>query len=137
MVLSSCVIMNTAFQQPSEGLVPRMHASAESVVQRQLDAYNAHDLQAFLAEYAQDVHVYRPPVRKPAIVGKRAFAEFYATQRFNCVALHAQLLNRMVLGNKIIDHERISGVREQPFEVAVVYHVIDGLIQYTWSIAME
>jgi hypothetical protein len=109
----------------------------ETVVQRQLDAYNARNLERFLAEYSDSVRVYRPPEPEPAISGKAALGEFYATQRFNHARLHAELLGRMVLGSRIIDHERISGVRAQPFEVAVVYEVADGLIQRTWSFAAE
>ena len=109
----------------------------EAVVQRQLEAYNARDLQRFLAEYSDNVRVYRPPAVEPTIAGKEAFGEFYATQRFNHAGLHAEVLNRMVLGHKIIDHERISGVRKQPFEVAVVYEVVNGLIQCTWAYAAE
>ena len=40
-----------------------------------------------------------------------AVGKFQAAQRFSHVGLHAALANRMVLGNKVIDHERISGVR--------------------------
>ena len=111
--------------------------SAESVVQRQLEAYNARDLKRFLAEYSENIRAYRPPAVEPAIVGIEAFGNFYATQRFNHVGLHADLVNRMVLGSKIIDHERISGAGEQPFEVAVVYEVINGLIHYTWAYAAQ
>ena len=109
----------------------------EAVVQRQLEAYNARDLECFLAQYSDEIRAYRPPASEPALVGKPAFAEFYATQRFNTVNLHADLVNRMVLGNTVIDHERITGVREQPFEVAVVYQVVNGLIQCTWSYMAE
>jgi hypothetical protein len=35
--------------------------SAAGPVQRQLDAYNARDLERFVAEYAEDVRVFRPP----------------------------------------------------------------------------
>jgi hypothetical protein len=111
--------------------------SPEAVVQRQLEAYNARDLERFLAEYSQDVRVHRPPAAEPAIIGKEAFAAFYAAQRFNRAGLHAELVNRMVLGNKVIDHERISGVFEHDFEVAVVYEVVDGVIQNTWSYAKD
>lgn len=111
--------------------------SPEAIVQRQLDAYNARDLARFVAEYSDGVRVYRPSAVQPAIVGKPAFAEFYATQRFNRAGLHAELVNRMVLGNKVIDHERISGVREQPFEMVVVYEVVDGAIDCTWAFAAE
>jgi hypothetical protein len=109
----------------------------EAVVQRQLEAYNARDLERFLSQYSEDVRAYRPPAAEPALTGKKAFGEFYATQRFNLAALHAQVLNRMVVGHRVIDHERISGVRAQPFEVAVVYEVVDGLIRCTWSFAAE
>ncbi len=111
--------------------------SPETVVQRQLEAYNARDLRRFLAAYDDGIRVYRSPAHDPVMVGKAAFAEYYATQRFNRTGLNAVLVNRMVLGNRVIDHERISGVREQPFEVAVVYEVINGLIQCTWSFAAD
>src|SRR5512144_346426 len=95
----------------------------EAVVQRQLDAYNARDLEGFLAGFGEEVRLYRPPATDPALVGKAALGSFYATQRFCRAGLHADVLNRMVLGNKVIDHERISGVGEQPFEVVIVYEV--------------
>ena len=107
--------------------------SAESVVQRQLEAYNARDLERFLAEFADDVRLYRPPSPEPAIAGKQALADFYAKERFSRPALHAEIFNRMVLGNKVIDHERISGVRDEPFEVVVVYRVVDGRIAAMWA----
>ena len=108
--------------------------SAEAVVQRQLEAYNARDLERYLAEFAEDIRLYRLPAAEPAISGKQAFGDFYAGERFNRPALHAELLNRMVLGNKVIDHERISGVRDAPFEMVVVYQVVDGRIAVMWAI---
>jgi hypothetical protein len=107
--------------------------SAEAIVQRQLEAYNARDLQRFLAEFSDDVRVFRPPAAEPAISGKGAFGEFYATQRFNRPALRAEVLSRMVLGNKVVDHERIRGVRDEPFETVVVYQVVDGRIAVMWA----
>ncbi|HSE12548.1 MAG TPA: nuclear transport factor 2 family protein [Rudaea sp.] len=104
----------------------------EAVVERQLDAYNARNLERFLAEYGDDIRVYRPPAVEPALAGKTAFGDFYATQRFNHPGLHAEVLNRMVLGNKVIDHERISGVGEKPSEVVIVYEVVDDRIRRTW-----
>jgi len=106
--------------------------SPEAVVQRRLDAYNARDLGAFLALYSQHIRVFRPPAVEPVIVGKAAFGDFYAKKRFNKEGLHAELLNRMVIGNRVIDHERISGVRDQPYEVAIVCEVVEDLIQCTW-----
>ena len=102
-------------------------------VQRQLDAYNARDLEAFLAQYSPQIRLYRPPAADPVMAGLEALGAFHATQRFHLPQLKAELLNRMVLGNKVIDHERVSGIRAAPFEVAVVYEVKDELIEATWT----
>jgi hypothetical protein len=107
--------------------------NTEAVVQGQLEAYNARDLTRFLEFFAEDVEVQRMPNLEPSIKGKAALSEFYATQRFNLPALHAELVRRLVLGNKVFDHERISGVLPAPFEVVVVYEVKDGLIAKMWS----
>ena len=107
--------------------------SPAEVVQRQVDAYNARDLAAFVECYHDDVRVWRPPAPEPALAGKEAFAEFYRTERFNRPALHAQIVNRIVLGRRVIDHERISGVRDAPFEIAVVYEVVDDRIAAVWA----
>jgi hypothetical protein len=105
----------------------------ESIVQAQLDAYNARDRARFVACYAADVRVYRPPQAEPVLAGREALSAHYGAHRFNLPALHADLVNRMVLGNKVIDHERIHGVREAPFEAAAVYEVgADGLIAAVW-----
>ena len=102
--------------------------SAETPVQIQLEAYNARDLQRFVAVYSEDVRVYRLPATEPILAGKAAFTEHYATQRFHLPGLRAEIVRRIVLGNKVIDHERVYGVREQPYEVVAVYEVVDGLI---------
>ncbi|MEO6566063.1 MAG: nuclear transport factor 2 family protein [Casimicrobiaceae bacterium] len=105
------------------------------VVQRQLEAYNARDLDRFVAEYSDNVTVTKLPAIEAAIVGKIRFTEFYATQRFNLPGLHAELVNRIALGNKVIDHERITGVQPAPFEMVVIYEVADSLIQRVWSLS--
>jgi len=49
----------------------------EAPVQRQLDAYNAKDLEYFVAQYTDDVQVFRPPETEAVISGKPALAEHY------------------------------------------------------------
>ena len=110
-----------------------MATPAEAAVQRQLEAYNARDLERFLVEFSPQVRVFRPPAVAPAIEGIDALRVFYAAERFNRPALHAELLGRMVLGNTVVDHERISGVREAPFEMVVVYQVVEGRIATLWT----
>lgn len=111
--------------------------TAVDVVQRQADAYNDRDLDRFVAEFSDTVVVYRLPSIEPTIVGKVRFAEFYATQRFNLPHLHAEIVCRIALGNKVIDHERITGVRATPFETVVIFEIVDNLIQRVWSLNPE
>lgn len=106
-------------------------SDAAGPVQRQLDAYNAHDLERFVAEYADDVKVFRPPNPEPVLSGKAAFGAHYAKNRFNIPALHAELVNRIVSGNKVVDHERITGVPGMTSAIAV-YEVADGKIRTVW-----
>jgi hypothetical protein len=102
------------------------------LVQQQLDAYNARNLERFVAVYSDAVRVYRPPATEPVLEGKDAFAQFYATKRFNLPALRAEVLQRVIVGNCVIDHERVHGVRDHPFEAAAVYVIADGLIDAVW-----
>jgi len=105
------------------------------LVERQLDAYNARNIERFVANYSPDVQVFRMPAVAPAIDGMAAFRAFYATQRFNLPGLHAHIVNRIVMGNKVVDHERIDGIGPEPVEIAVVYEIVDGLIRTMWAYA--
>lgn len=101
-------------------------------VQRQLDAYNAHDLERFVAEYHDDVQVFRPPAAEPVLAGKAAFAAHYAQNRFNVPTLHAALLNRIVVGSIVVDQEQITGLGETPLAAVAVYAVDGGRIRRVW-----
>ncbi len=105
---------------------------AEVPVQEQLEAYNAHDVARFVACYTEDVQIYRLPGTEPVMTGRAAMAEHYSKHRFSIPTLHAELVKRMVMGNKVIDHERIHGVREQPYEAAAIYEVQGTLIKTVW-----
>lgn len=111
--------------------------TADAPVQRQLEAYNARDLERFLREFSEDVRAYRMPGHELFLQGKAAFGAHYAANRFNLPNLHAEVVNRMVLGKTVIDHERITGVRDHAFEVAVVYEVEGGLIRAMWAFPGE
>jgi hypothetical protein len=101
-------------------------------VDGQFEAYNAHHLERFLAHFSEDVQVYRMPASEPATEGKAALGAFYAKERFTLPALRAEVLQRMVVGNRVIDHERITGLHAAPFEAVVIYEVRDGLICTMW-----
>jgi len=109
--------------------------AAVDVVQRQVEAYNARDLDRFVASYSDTIAIFRMPSTEPVISGKIELAKFYAGQRFNLPGLRAEIVNRIVLGNKVIDHERVWGVREGAIEIAAVYEVTGELIERVWFFA--
>ena len=75
------------------------------LVQQQLNAYNAHDLEAFLHPYADDVEVYATS-GKLMMKGKEEMRTKYQfiTQTPH---LYCRLINRIASGNTVIDHEEI------------------------------
>jgi hypothetical protein len=109
--------------------------AAVDVVQRQVDTYNARDLDRFVATYSETIAIFRMPSTEPIISGKIELAKFYATQRFTLPVLRAEIVNRMALGNKVIDHDRVWGVRDAPLEIAAVYEVAGELIERVWFFA--
>ena len=112
----------------------RANMSPTEIVQRQVEAYNARDLKAFAATYSETIQMIRLPATEPAIKNKADLIEFYGANRFMAPSLHAEILNRIVLGNKVIDHERITGLPNSPFECVIVYEVENDLIQRVWSV---
>ena len=107
------------------------HVNATEVVQEQLEAYNARDLERFVATYSDTIRIFRMPAEEPAIAGKAQLADTYR-MRFSSPNLHADIVNRIVIGNKVIDHERVVGIKETPVEAVAVYEVVEGLIETVW-----
>jgi hypothetical protein len=105
--------------------------NAADIVQLQLEAYNARDLDRFVATYSDEVRIFRMPAIEPAITGKAELTEAYR-KRFSAPSLHAEILARVILGNKVIDHERVRGIREHPVEAVAIYEVASNLIQTVW-----
>jgi len=101
-------------------------------VQRQLDAYNAHDLERFVAQYSDDVQVFVPPATEPVLAGKAAFAAHYASKRFNLPGLHATVVARLVSGSTVVDHEHVVGLADEMVEAIAVYRVDGDRITTVW-----
>ena len=71
----------------------------ESFVQRQLDAYNARDLARFVAEYTEDVQVFRLPGLQPARIGREALAAHRRVGQVRCRAHRTDLPTLTVEGH--------------------------------------
>jgi imidazolonepropionase-like amidohydrolase len=101
-------------------------STPEMLAQQQLNAYNAHDLEAFLEPYADDVEIYDFP-DSLITKGKAQMRERYKFLN-NAPGLYCKLINRMVQGNMVIDHEEIWNNGKVRFYGLAIYVVENGKI---------
>jgi len=116
----------------------RLSFDPVAVVQKQLDAFNARDLDTLLATYAGDAQMFEHPSKLIAS-GTKGLRERF-TSRFREPNLHATLLSRTVMGNVVVDHEEVSRTfPEGPGKIRLlmIYEVRSGTIAKAWSIAGE
>jgi CubicO group peptidase (beta-lactamase class C family) len=108
--------------------------SPTTLVENQLIAYNTKNLEEFLQPYSQNVEVFDFPSNKSGS-GIEFLKENYL-EIFNASPnLHCEILNRMVLGNIIIDHERVSGLKNlEPFEAVAIYKIENNKISKIYFI---
>jgi hypothetical protein len=107
-----------------------LQASPEAVVQCQLDAYNARDLEAWLATYAEDAQQFEHPGK--LLASGHAEIRARTGPRFTEPNLHARLISRSVMGSVVIDHEEVTrSFPEGPgrIELVCIYQVHDGKIR--------
>ncbi len=98
------------------------------IAQKQLDAYNAQDLDTYVSYFADDCVVSglngTPTETSRAAIRARyakAFAQFPQNK--------AELKNRIAVGNTVVDHEKvIRAPGGEEFEIIAIYTFRDGLI---------
>ena len=100
--------------------------SPAKIVQKQLDAYNARDIDAFMDTYSEDIKLYNFP-NQLTDHGKSAMKAQYKTFFENTPDLHCEIKNRIVIGNKVIDEEYVT-VNGQHFSAVAIYEVANGKI---------
>ena len=103
-----------------------VNPSPEYLVQQQLNAYNAHDLDAFLEPYAEDVELYEFP-GKLIMKGKDAMRKDYEFLT-KVPKLYCKVQKRIIQGNMVIDHEEVSGFGPKPLYAVAIYIIEFGKI---------
>ncbi len=109
--------------------------TAELLAQRQLDAYNARDIESFLACYAPDVEIFDQPTGERTLHGREAMRERYTGFFAGNPGLHCRLLNRIAEGVFAIDHEHVTGLADgRELHAVAIYEIADELIAKVWFI---
>ena len=100
----------------------------EDVVDAQLNFYNNHDLEQFCQTYTNDIEIFDFYTGAVILSGQKALREKYK-YRFEVQKVNARVTRRIVIGNKVIDHEEVTGISEDGIVRAVaIYEICNDLI---------
>ena len=109
-----------------------LNDAPEDLAQRQLNAYNFRNIDAFLEPYADDVEVYTFP-NTLQFKGKEAMRKGYTPMFENTPNLHCELVNRIVQGNTVMDHERVQ-MGNKIVEAVAIYQIENNKIKKVYFI---
>ena len=115
------VIKNGHVIQP-DTLVP---STPVSLAQQQLNAYNAGDIEAFLAPYSDSIEIYMYP-NQLISKGKENMRPGYESMFENIPDLHCKLVSRMVQENIVIDQEWVTGFSGSDGLRAIAIYTIEN-----------
>lgn len=103
-------------------------------VQAQLDAYNARDIDAFVAVYSEDVKIFNHP-NHLRFEGRAELRRRYGPFFENTPDLHVDLTSRMVLGDTVIDDEAGTSNGKNWHAIAIFHVDLEtGEIDKVWFI---
>jgi hypothetical protein len=105
-------------------------------VQRQVEAYNGHDLDAFVAFYTPNIQVRLLPADSVMIADSGAFRRQYGYLQRVPVGFGVDITDRILTGCFVIDHERLRPVGDRPARDAgvAIYQVEGHLIRRVWFV---
>jgi hypothetical protein len=106
----------------------------EVLAQRQLDAYNAHDVEAFSACFSDDVEAFELPAMTLLFRGREALRERYGPY-FEGRRPAATLTSpRITLSSFAIDAEHVVMADGKSLDAVAIYHIEAGLIRRIWFV---
>lgn len=105
----------------------------ETIVQQQIEYYNSQDLEGFASTYSDDITVHNFPDNTITLSGKQALIDRYR-ETFK-KKMHAEIKNRSIVGNKVIDWEiATNGLTGESISLMAIYEVENHLISKVWFI---
>jgi len=99
--------------------------SPEGLAQQQLNAYNHLNLEHFLTPYSDSVNIRAFP-GDLLYTGKENMVKTYGQMFEQLPKLHAELKNRMTIGNVVIDEEWVTGIDGYDGIKAIVIYTIEN-----------
>jgi hypothetical protein len=106
----------------------------EALVQRQVEAYNAHNLDAFVACYGAAIEFRTLDGKVNPEKGLAPLRKGYEDLFGRFPKLRVTVLKRILQGSFVIDQERAEGMGPQPVTVTAIYEISEGKIVRVWFI---
>ena len=97
----------------------------EQIVQENLNFYNHRNIEGFMSSFSEDIKMYNLGDPNPTVIGLDAVRKVYTGLFERSPKLHSNILKRIVIGNKVIDHESIRGRNGMDgiLELVLIYEV--------------
>lgn len=113
---------------------PPAELSPEAIVEKQVIAYNAHNLDAFVACYSPLIEFRTMDGKVNPEKGLAALRKGYGELFKQFPSLHVRILNRITQGAFVIDQEQAEGMGPNPITVTAIYEIAEGKILRVWFI---
>lgn len=107
--------------------------SPENIVQRQVNAFNLRNYEAFFENFSDDVEIYTFP-NTLELKGIEAYKKGFDGIFERNPELHCEVLNRTVQLNTVIDHERVTFKKGVSNESIAIYKIENGKIAKVYFI---
>lgn len=117
---------NSDSMSSSDAATTANNSVFENIVQKQLVAYNAKNVDAFMAMYSEDVKLFNYP-NEVLSEGKDQMRKDYLAWFNRTPDLKATVNKRIVIGNKVIDEEQVTA-NGKVYNTVAIYEITNGLI---------
>ena len=112
---------------------PLVAVGPEALVQ-QMDAYNAHDLDAMVACYGPGIEFWTMDGKVRGEKGVVALRAGYAELFKKFPKVKVKVLTRICQGTFVIDQQQADGMGQSPITVTAIYETAQGKIVRVWYI---
>lgn len=107
--------------------------SPQAVIDRQVEAYNRHDLDGFFATYDDNQTLYTLGSAR-ATRGTATMRQAFTPMWNANPKLHSETFKRLIFGSLVVDREGLSGIATLPTIIILsIYEVRDGHILNYWQ----
>ncbi len=91
-------------------------------------------MEGFLSLYSENIKIYSLLDNTVIMEGMEELRNNYK-ERFEVLKVNAILKNRIVIGNKVIDKEEVTGIKlDEVVKAVAIYEVKNNLIENVWFI---